>query len=150
MITAKIDEAQLARVERKLNRFGKQMADRTPANRQVSIQLYAWCLNNFRGEGSNVGGWPPLAESTIAEKRRIRKERMMIRTGQLRNSFNQFYDKDNAGIGNDVTYSIYHHSEKPRTKLPRRQLLPDRDVVLDIGMRVYQNYVARSVMQANR
>lgn len=136
---------------RRLERAIASLKDRRQANRQVTVALYSWAIRNFDRGGALVGGWPPLAERTVREKERIGKQRIMVRTGELRQGFNTSYSNDDARIGNDVPYSVYHDSAEPRTSnLPRRQLLPSRDVVLDIGLRVYNAYIAKVTKSANR
>lgn len=147
MIEIKADQRQLDRVQRKLTRFLRDMADRTAANRQVALQLYGWAIRNFDQEGALVGGWKPLAESTVREKERIGKQKMLVRTGELRQGFESFHSKDNAGIRNRAPHAEYHHEGGIR--LPRRRLLPPREVVNDIGLKVYQAYVERAARRAN-
>lgn len=144
---AQLNEVQLRAAERRLERFARAMTDMTPANREASIALYGFTIRNFDRQGGLQGGWTPLAESTIRQKQRIGKEQPLVRTGHMRAGFTQFYSRDNAGVGNEVSYSRHHHEGTPR--LPKRELLPRRDVVLQIGIRVYGAYVARKVREAN-
>lgn len=146
----KYDEHQLREMNRRLERFASHMADATPANREASIALYGWTIRNFDNEGRLHGGWAPLAPSTVKQKQRIGKEKMLVRSGSLRANFTQFYSKDNAGVGNQIKHAAYHHYGVPSRNLPRRELLPRRDKVLEIGLKVYGAYVARQVREANR
>jgi phage gpG-like protein len=142
-VTAKSQEA----FERKLRKFEGRLRDRTPANRQVSVQMYAWTIRNFDREGALLGGWSPLAPKTVREKSRIGKQKMLVRTGALRNSLVPFYSNDNAGIGSELEYSEYH--QKGTDDLPKREMLPTREVVQEIGLKVYNAYVARATREAN-
>ena len=143
-----VNERQVRAMSRRLERFAGAMRDTTPANREASIALYGFTIRNFDSEGRLQGGWTPLAPRTIEQKRRIGKEKMLVRTGALRANFTQFYSTDNAGVGNQLSYSKHHHEGTGR--LPRRELLPRRGKVLEIGLRVYGAYVARKTREANR
>lgn len=145
--TVSLNEAQLAAATRRLEAFARAMGDMTPANREASIALYGFTLRNFDRQGGLQGGWAPLAESTIRQKQRIGKEQPLVRTGHMRAGFTSFYSRDNAGVGNEVTYSRYHHEGTSR--LPKRELLPSRENVLQIGLKVYGQYVAREARKAN-
>jgi phage gpG-like protein len=70
-----------------------------------------------------------------------------VRTGALRANFTSFYSRDNAGVGNELSYSKFHHFGTSR--MPKRELLPNRSSVLQIGLKVYGNYVQREARKAN-
>lgn len=146
-VSAKLNEAQLVALNRRLERFAGAMNDQTPANREASIALYGFTLRNFDRQGSLQGGWTPLAPSTIRQKQRIGKEQPLVRTGHMRAGFTSFYSRDNAGVGNEITYSKFHHEGNDR--LPQRTLLPDRENTLKIGLKVYGQYVEREARKAN-
>jgi phage gpG-like protein len=147
-VSAQVNQRNVRAFEKRLERFLGEMANPTPANRQASIQLYGWCIRNFDSEGSLVGRWMPLAESTVLQKRRLGKEKMLVRSGNLRSGFTPFYSRENAGVSNDVEYAVYHH--EGTDTIPSRELLPPRSIVLRIGLDVYGTYVARAAKRANR
>lgn len=60
-VTVKLNAAQLAAAERRLERFAHAMNDLTPANREASIALYGFTLRNFDRQGGLQGAWTPLA-----------------------------------------------------------------------------------------
>lgn len=146
-VSAKVNEAQFAAMNRRLDVFARAMTDVTPANREASIALYGFTLRNFDRQGALQGGWRPLAESTVRHKQRIGKEVPLVRSGAMRASFNSFYSRENAGVGNELSYSKHHHEGTPT--LPQRELLPNRENVLQIGLKVYGQYVAREARKAN-
>lgn len=146
-VSVVMNDTQLAAANRRLEGFARAMADLTPANREASIALYGFTIRNFDRQGALQGGWTPLAESTLKQKARIGKEQPLVRSGHMRAGFTSFYSRDNAGVGNEVTYSRFHHEGTGR--LPQRELLPRRDVVLQIGLKVYGNYVEREALKAN-
>jgi phage gpG-like protein len=147
LVSVKVNEVQLAAMNRRLEQFASAMRDVTPANREASIALYGFTIRNFDRQGALQGGWAPLAESTVRQKQRIGKEVPLVRTGAMRSGFTSFYSRDNAGVGNELSYSRFHHEGTAR--LPQRTLLPDRENVLRIGLAVYGQYVAREARKAN-
>lgn len=142
-----VNEAQRRAVERRLEQFARAMENPIEANREASIALYGFTIRNFQQQGALQGGWQPLAPSTIRQKQRIGKEQPLVRSGHMRAGFTSFYSRDNAGVGNEVSYSRFHHEGTSR--LPQRELLPRRDAVLQIGINVYGKYVERKVREAN-
>jgi phage gpG-like protein len=81
---------------------------------------------NFQTEGSLVGGWSPLAESTV--KGRIREgyggaHPILQKTGSLKRSFFSAVDAKKAVISSKSPYFVYHQSREPRQRLPRRAML---------------------------
>ena len=79
----------------------------------------------FETEGGLIGGWKPLAESTI--KGRIRAgfgaSPILQRTGALRRSFYSLVDEKRAIISSRSPYFVYHQSRATRKRLPRRAML---------------------------
>lgn len=155
MIEAQVNKAQVLATQQRLTRLLGKMRDRTAPNREVSIQLYGWAASNFDNEGRSVsigmGGasvraWAPLAASTIREKERLGKQQMLVRTGKMRGSFEPFYSAENAGLRNtDEKAEFFQFGTR---KMPARELLPPREVVDQIGLRVYNEYVKRVVAEA--
>lgn len=136
-------------VQRKLRAFQSAMQDVTPANRQASIAMYGWLIRNYDREGSMIGGWHPLHPRTIREKLKLGKEKMLVRSGALRQSFAPFHNKEDAGVGSPIVYSAPHQYGNPSRNLPARPMLPPRDVVNEIGLKVYGLYVRKQVARAN-
>ena len=81
---------------------------------------------NFVTEGGLVGGWKPLAPTTVAG--RVREgypgeHPILQKTGALRKSFYSFVDSKRAVISSKSPYFVYHQSRQPRKWLPRRAIL---------------------------
>jgi phage gpG-like protein len=128
-----------------LERFGRAASAskvHTVPNRQLATQLYGWVLRNFQSGGSmQKPAWRPLKPSTLQEKRRKGYSGTpLIRTGHLRQSFRQFYDNNQAGVGSEVPYSQYH--ETGTRFVPQRAMLPPQDVALDYAVKIYDRWVA--------
>jgi phage gpG-like protein len=146
-VSVRLNDAQLAAMNRRLEGFARAMDDLTPANREASIALYGFTIRNFDRQGALQGGWAPLADSTVRQKQRIGKEVPLVRSGAMRGGFTSFYSRDNAGVGNELSYSRFHHEGSGR--MPKRELLPNRENTLRIGLAVYGQYVAREARKAN-
>jgi len=145
-LTAEFNPAKLTA---KLEALARRLKTyRRTANIAVSTQLYAWTIKNFDTEGSSFGGWKALRPATVKAKKREGKEKILVRTGALRASFLPFHSDDNAGIGTELEYSVYHENGVPSRNLPKRPMLPPRKVVLDIGMKVYQFYIDKAIKQS--
>jgi len=112
-----------------LNDLALGLSDRRVPNKQLSVQLEGFVLNNFDQEGALRGGWEPLKPSTILA--RLRKSpagkrakglagalakagrksadiaattgaglvKILQDTGAMRQSFAAFSDNDVAGVG---------------------------------------------------
>jgi phage gpG-like protein len=117
--------------------------NRTVPNRQLAIQLQGWVFRNFQqGGGMQTPPWSPLAEGTLAQKRKKGYSGTpLIRTGHLRQSFRPFSDNDVAGVGSEVSYSQYH--ETGTGKVPQRAMLPPRAVAIDYAIRIYDRWAAQ-------
>ena len=81
---------------------------------------------NFETEGRLVGGWKPLAPSTVAGRMREGyggEHPILQKTGALRKSFYSTVFNTKAFISASSPYFAFHQSRKPRTRLPRRAML---------------------------
>lgn len=76
-------------------------------------------------------GWPALAESTIRMRRKGGGGAQILKdTGRLAASIRPDSGSDFAEASTDVEYAVYHVSDAPRNKIPKRDFLD----VLDDGM----------------
>lgn len=128
-----------------------RVRDLEPANRMASIALYGWTMRNFDSQGTadqnNGIPWAPLAPATIKQKKRIGKEQMLVRTGNLRMSFNPFYDAKVAGVGAQASafagekgdYAQYLH--EGTSNMPARNLLPTQGIATEIGIKIYGDHL---------
>lgn len=76
--------------------------------------------------------WPPLAQSTLAEKaRKGFLSDILVRSGQLRASFRALRLSDDGMVfGTDVPYAKYHDSDLPRKLGPDGEaILPQRKLL---------------------
>jgi phage gpG-like protein len=79
-------------------------------------------------------GWPALADSTIAKRRKKGRGAQILKdTGRLAASIEADHGSDFAEAATDVEYAVYHVSDEPREKIPKRDFLD----VLDDGATDY-------------
>ena len=92
-------EIDVTRVTGSIARLLTQLADTTPANRALATQIFGWVQRNFDVEGHmQTPPWVPLKPSTLEQKRKHGwSSKPLIRTGNLRQSFAQFYSRAGAG-----------------------------------------------------
>lgn len=122
-------------LQRSLATFGMRVADMSPAWREVGEKLQYDFAKNFEGEGGQFGGWSkwaPLAESTVAERRRLgygAAHPILQRTGALYESVvvegapdNVFQVKPNGlQLGSTLYYAAFH--EYGTVRMPRRAVV---------------------------
>jgi phage gpG-like protein len=134
-----------------LQRFGRlaiATQNRTVPNRQLAVQLYGWTQRNFQQAGGlQTPSWQPLKPSTMKQKARLGYSGTpLIRTGHYRQSFRPFSDNNQAGVGSEVPYSVYH--EQGTATIPQRAALPPASVALDYAIRIYERWADSIARQA--
>ncbi len=149
LLSVELNESHLASYRKRLAFFSNQMRNPTEANRQASVALYGFVIRNFQREGGLVGGWVPVTAKTAAQKSRIGKERLLVRSGHLKASFRPFYSREQAGVGSELIYSRTHQLGDPARNIPARRMLPDAQQTLDIGVKIYGLFVEREAKRAN-
>lgn len=130
------------------------MGDFRAPFRESSVFLDRWVQRNFRSEGGEVGGWPPLKPATVRNRlrRQIRSGassrgpgagtlKILQVSGRLRLSFAPFHSPVQAGIGSDLPYSKYH--EEGAGPLPVRRMLPKRREVIGDIRDIFRRHMAR-------
>lgn len=136
-----------------------------PVNAAIAIELKKFVDENFDSDGKRrqPEGWVPWAEST--RKARERKNRRLeAKAGQgsanpprllqdtraLRQSFLEFYDDHEAGVGalstrEHADLAEIHEFGSAARNIPARPMLPSPEQALEIGMRVYGLYMEQVV-----
>ncbi len=140
-------DADINRLNKKLDRLNYEIRNPLEPHREASIALYGKVLRTFDKQNAEFGGWKPLAPRTVIEKARIGKEVPLVRSGHLRQGFVPFFSKDNAGVRNAVTYAQAHQEGTGR--IPARNMLLSREAVLNIGIKIYTRWVQKQVAVAN-
>jgi phage gpG-like protein len=130
--------------------LSRGLASRELAMRQIATQFYSWTLRNYNsGGGLRPTPWAPLAPSTVKEKLRLGYSTAPLgpRTGNLRNSFAPFSDKDTAGVGARASFGVDYAAihEEGTDKIPARPMLPPDDVAASYANRIYGMFVKTTV-----
>lgn len=107
----------------------------TEANKRASIVLYQFVLRNFQSQGGEVGGWEPLAESTVAQKRALGYSAILQNTGALRASFLPYSDDQMAVVGSPLWYARPH--EEGTARIPQRRMLPNAEEAQRMVLPIY-------------
>ena len=111
----------------------KELKNLSTPMAQSAVYLDRWVQQNFKQEGSPVGGW-----------RSIQREGMILQdTGRLRASFSPFHTRYDAGIGSDLSYSEVHNEGIGAVK--KRRILPRRTEVMDDIRKIIRNFINRVI-----
>ena len=85
-------------------------------------------------------GWAALADSTLRQRRKAGRGAQILKdTGRLAGSIEPDSGSDYAEAATDVEYAVYHVSDEPREKIPKRDFMD----VLDDGA---TDYAAEAIM----
>jgi len=114
-------------------RVSNKFSDFSIPNKAASIILDRWVQVNFKTEGGKVGNWKK-SDAAIA-----RNGMTLQKTGNLKDKFSAFYDKNDAGIGTEVPYSLPH--EKGLYGLPIRRMLPTSNEAWKAVKPAYEKFV---------
>lgn len=99
----------------KLEAVAREM-ENEPLLRAIGERQLAWINENFETAGGNVGGWEPLAASTIARKG---SSGILLDTGRLRH-FTYEVSGGSVRVGTAAQYASYHEEgTPPYTIVPR-------------------------------
>ena len=122
-ISIETNKAQLKKLNKEVKEARDRLSNIDEPMAKVSIMLDRWVQKNFRSEGGNVGGWKPLKAGGRWVKNQgfDSSAKTLQDTGRLRSSFKPFADKNRAGIGSALEYSINHEEG---IGVPVRRMLP--------------------------
>ena len=111
----RVNSAQLHEAISSLERAGRSFSQFTPT---IAEMLVAETLDVLGAEGP---GWPPLAASTLAKRRREgRGAKMLQDTGVFAASVHGEDDAQSAMAATNVPHIVYSVSDAPRTVIPYR------------------------------
>ena len=113
---------------RALNALVEKLGDLGPEIRTQCAEVLAEQVKTLvsdcfeKATAPDGTAWPPLAESTIA-RRRKRSSRPLLDTGRLRNSLAITHDANGVYVATPVVYAAAHNYGY--RAIPQRQFLPD-------------------------
>jgi len=138
--------ASTKRLQRQLENMIRSLERPREAHKAASIVMHNFVIRNIDSGGELVGGWAPLAESTIREKKRIGKSKPMIRSGALRNSFTPFDTDQGGGVRSELFYVPFQNFGT--RKIPARRLIPNERETLKEVLPIYAAFVKRAAKKA--
>ena len=135
-----------------LNKLMRSMAakhaklkNKKPAIAKCVVQTEKFVQLNFRSQGGEVGGWKPLAESTIYARRHGKKTnnstKILQDVGDLRDKWKHYWDNDKGYIQSQVDYGIYHDKGGKGGRPPKRRILPTRAEMWPKFKRIFQEFI---------
>lgn len=134
---------------KRLRQYATLVGNWRVANKKIAIQLYGWVLRNYETEGSLVGGWAPIARATAKGKsRKGYSERILLRTGVLKNNYAFYSNEQEAGAGNKISYSLFHEEGVPKRGLPPRRQMPAADDMTKVAEEVLGFHVKSAIDQS--
>jgi phage gpG-like protein len=117
-------------LERRLMRFGENLAQPTRALEEIGDVLREGTERQFDTEGGYAsGGWKQLTPERIAYKQKRGLDPHILRaTDRLKDALTRKFDTDHIEhivgdvltFGASVPYGVFHQSSKPRTVIPFR------------------------------
>ena len=141
------NSSSLTQVQQNFRQKKITLARLRPFHQEAGAVLLEWVQGNIEAQGKmlreNSGGWPPLAASTLASRRRRgRGTQIMVDSGRLRRSFRLLTEPNRAKIVNTAPYAHYHQSGKG---VPRRPLFPQVAQAEKIISPIAVQFVQRSL-----
>lgn len=127
----KLDQAELIGL---LSALGDRAQDLSEPMAIVAESLVAAVNDKFEAGGP---GWPGLAASTMRSRRGATAQ-ILVDTGRMAASIQGESGADYAEAATDVEYAVYHVSDAPRKKIPKRDFF-------DLDERVY-NEAAQTIV----
>jgi phage gpG-like protein len=123
----------------------KKLQKRKTTNARAVIIVDRWIQKNFQTEGGFVGGWDELKQATIDRRRKNGKGAKILQDdSNLKNNWKHFWNSKFGLIRSGEPYGDYHDSPEPRkSKLPRRQILPDEKHIIKSLMKLYGKWVGK-------
>ena len=129
MITIEVKDREVLDL---LGRLTQGMADLTPVMANVALGLASESERQFATESGAFGGWPDLADSTKAARRKKGLwpgQILQVSAGGLAASVQTAYGPNFASIGSNKPYSAIHMfggdaGRGHASKIPARPYLP--------------------------
>lgn len=121
--------------EKKIKRKIKGLQNRRSYYAQAVVIVDRWIIKNFETEGQAVGGWQPLADSTLLARQRgygdyvkSSSPRILQNKRDLKGKWKHMSTARFAKIQSGVEYGKAHNYGYKH--IPKRQILPDEKHVM--------------------
>lgn len=133
----------------KMNQRKTKLDDRSRLNAQAITALDRWIQKNFETEGqSAVGGWKPLAPSTLLAREKgwgnykhhkSSSPKILQDTGRLKTTWKHYWDKRRGWIRAGMPYAVTH--QEGLGNVPRRPLIPTKEQIMPTLIKIYGAFV---------
>lgn len=134
-------------VIRRLDKAKAEMGKTELAFKRSVAVIDRWVQENFKTEGGKVGGWVPLADSTIESRMRRRNKQGEIRilqdNGNLRRNWKHLFGKDHGGIVSGTDYGIF--PQTGTSKMPQRRILPEIKEIWPSIKGLFEDHIRRAL-----
>lgn len=101
--------------------------------KKIGSELQKTFQDNFAQDGGLFGGWQ--------ERTKDYPWPILQKTGRMRQSFVEDVNKQNIAITNTAPYFMYHQSNKPRKRLPRRVMMKIDEQRKTFIIKAFQEYI---------
>lgn len=135
----------LEKAKKNLSEARKKLTRSKVPYRQSAVFLDRWVQENFKTEGSKVGGWKPFKRGGRFAKRKglDTAAKLLQDSGLLRASFKPWATNRNAGIGSKLPYSEPHN--EGTNGLPQRRMIPLRSEIAKDIRKIFSNYARKEL-----
>lgn len=123
---------------------------RQPFNDSAKLLRNLFSKEVFSTEGGVIGEkWARLSPYTVAQKARLGyPPDILVRTGEMKRSFQTIVSSDQAVIYNTSPYFKYHQSNQPRAKIPRRVMMKLGSTQKEQVVKIFQAFIRKSMATA--
>ena len=136
-------------VQARLGKIILGLQNPQPLMRAIGYAMRSSTLKKFSEERGPNGAWKPLAESTVARRRKGkrggRSDKILQDTSALKRSIHSVADMTSVDIGTPIHYGSYHQEGAPRANITARPYLyvdaADSARVTDLGLHYLQRLV---------
>lgn len=126
--------------------MARKIKNRRPLFKRIGIKLLNKINEGFEQEENDGKKWTPLAESTIAQRRKEGKGAMILQdTGRLKGSYTSQVTGDTLRVGTNVEYAPIHEFGKD---VPKRPMLPSREITLGIALSTTEGFIKEAKIKS--
>ena len=155
MAEVKVTVIGLNKLQRKFNKFARQLKNKKPMFKAIGIKLINEINETFESESFEGTPWQRLKLSTIEARRKGRGpelDKILQDSGTLRKSYapqnsegRYLVNNDFVRVGTNVEYAASHEFGIGN---PKRQMTPSKKRALEIAVPIANLFVNRSLRKS--
>lgn len=155
MAEVKVTLVGLTKLQRKFNKFAKQLKNKEPMFKAIGIKLLNEINRTFETETFEGEPWQRLSDATKKSRRKGRgpeEDKILQDTGNLKNSYSPqngesrwFVSRSFVRVGTNVEYAASHEFGMGN---PERGMIPTKKRALEIAVPIADLFVNRSLRKA--